>query len=296
MNNQNENLMTGLEKKPIWRRLLESAPVMILLEGGLLFGLAVVIKVLAIKPGLGLLPLYESAARNIQGAVTLVMLPTLYYWIIRIVERRQVDELSVTGMDKETFVGLTASAVMIGVSVMVLMAMGMYRVSGINPISSWVFPIIWVPMLAMGEELIFRGIIFRVCESRYGTLAALIISAVLFGGVHFFNEHASALMVLSATLGGVMVCLLYSITQRLWLPIFFHVGWNFTQVVFGINVSGIDEFGSILKAELQGPEIWTGGLVGIENSIVTLVLIAGVTILLILKRGVLASWFRPEQP
>src|SRR5581483_6526816 len=44
---------------------------------------------------------------------------------------------------------------------------------------------------AVGEEIVFRGVVFRIIEGRWGTLAALVFSAALFGFLHGANPGAT---------------------------------------------------------------------------------------------------------
>src|SRR5579859_3881267 len=43
---------------------------------------------------------------------------------------------------------------------------------------------------AVGEELAFRGVLFRIVERRYGSLLGIVISAILFGALHAGNPGA----------------------------------------------------------------------------------------------------------
>ncbi len=63
--------------------------------------------------------------------------------------------------------------------------------------------------------------------------------------------------------------MLFIYTKRIWLPYFFHIGWNFSQPFYGSNLTGTNDLGSIIQAKFSGPELITGGAVGIEDSIFT---------------------------
>ena len=64
--------------------------------------------------------------------------------------------------------------------------------------------------------------------------------------------------------------MMFIYTKRIWLPFFFHLGWNFSQPFYGSNLSGLNDMGSIIQSKFNGPELLTGGLFGIENSIINL--------------------------
>ena len=60
-------------------------------------------------------------------------------------------------------------------------------------------------------------------------------------------------------------------TRRLWLPIGIHFAVNFVQSgIFGIAVSGNKAQDGLLKSNLNGPALLTGGSFGIEGSILTI--------------------------
>jgi hypothetical protein len=70
---------------------------------------------------------------------------------------------------------------------------------------------------------------------------------------------------------GVLLALAYATTNRLWLPIGLHAGWNFAEgTIFGTSVSGHAATPSLLRGALQGPAALTGGSFGPEASVVAI--------------------------
>ena len=65
------------------------------------------------------------------------------------------------------------------------------------------------------------------------------------------------------------MAMLFIYTKRIWLPFFFHLGWNFAQPFYGSNLTGSNDMGSIIQSKFTGPELLTGGATGIEGSIFT---------------------------
>lgn len=97
-----------------------------------------------------------------------------------------------------------------------------------------------------------------------------------------------------ALAAGVLLSGAYVLTRRLWLPIGIHFAWDFMQDgVFGASAGAK----GILRAELAGPSLLSGGGAGIEGSILALavVLISGLYLLLKAKqqgRLIGPSWRR----
>ncbi len=121
---------------------------------------------------------------------------------------------------------------------------------------------------AVGEEIVFRGAVFRIVEEGFGTLVALVFSAALFGILHGFNHGASTVSTVAIALeAGILLAVAYTATRSLWLPIGLHFGWNFMEGgVFGAAVSGNAAHG-LVSSTLSGDVLWTGGAFGPEASV-----------------------------
>ena len=66
---------------------------------------------------------------------------------------------------------------------------------------------------------------------------------------------------------GMLLGAAYVATRRLWLAIGIHFGWNFMQAgIFGPSLSG-HEAGSMLQSRLSGPDLLSGGALGVEGSV-----------------------------
>ena len=120
----------------------------------------------------------------------------------------------------------------------------------------------------MTEELLFRGILFRIVEGRVGTWPALTLTALVFGLSHLFNKDASLWGAIAIAIeGGAMLAAAYAATRNLWVPIGVHFGWNFVQGgIFGTEVSGNGSSQGLLHGVTSGPALITGGHFGPEAS------------------------------
>jgi hypothetical protein len=115
----------------------------------------------------------------------------------------------------------------------------------------------------------------------------LIFTAGLFGLAHTLNPGATiGSSVAIALEAGVLLGAAYAATQRLWVPIGLHAGWNFAEgSLFGMTLSGNNMGVGLLRGSLSGPLILTGGEFGPEASIVA-VLVCLVAALFFLWRMV----------
>ncbi|TDC00788.1 CPBP family intramembrane metalloprotease [Nonomuraea longispora] len=148
--------------------------------------------------------------------------------------------------------------------------------------------------VAVAEELVFRGVVFRIMEERTGTVIALVVSTLLFGATHLVNVNATLWGALAIALtGGTMTTAAYVVTRSLWLPIGLHFAWNFTHAgVFGVMLSGSDvPPHGLLNVTLFGPSALTGGAFGPEASLLALLVCLAPTIVL-LRRAARAGQIR----
>ena len=129
-------------------------------------------------------------------------------------------------------------------------------------------------LVAVSEEIFFRGILFRMINRRWNLWAALVISALIFGGLHIFNDNATLWSSIAIAIeAGSLYGAAYAYNKNLWLPIGIHWIWNYTQGnILGFPVSGEDNVTSIITPEISGPQWLTGGSFGAEASVISAVI------------------------
>lgn len=133
--------------------------------------------------------------------------------------------------------------------------------------------LIVVLLLAFGallEELGFRGYPFQRLLESVGPVWAIVVFSALFSAVHLANPENGGFWSWSfanTLLVGVLFAIAFLRTRSLWLPIGIHFGWNFFQgTVFGLPVSGIQDFSVVIRSALHGSHALTGGAYGPEDS------------------------------
>lgn len=214
----------------------------------------------------------------------LVSLALLIYGaFVRFVENRPVTELSMPGAGTEFARGFLLGFGLYAATVLVLVLLGYYRIEGLNPWTALLPFLALAVSSAFFEELIYRGVLFRVAEDYLGTWIALIATAAFFGARHLGNPDATLTgAIFIAIEAGILLAAAYMLTRRLWLPIGLHMAWNFAEAaVFSGAVSGVDMPPGLVQAVIAGPELMTGGKFGIEASIVAFLLCTGTGALLV---------------
>ncbi len=226
-----------------------------------------------------------------------------------VMKRPHLDEYASPRALAETFEGFGFGTGLVTAVVVFMVVGGWYRVSSTgfadpaNLVRVLSLSTVLFVMVAIFEEVLFRGIVFIYAEELMGTIPALILSGLMFGFVHAGNPGASLRSSLGIALtAGPMLGLLLVASRRMWWPIGMHWAWNFTLgPVFGLPVSGLDFGGrreAILIPNVTGPEAWTGGAFGPEAGYPLLICGTIVTVVLAVvawKRGqirLLPDWMR----
>lgn len=219
----------------------------------------------------------------------------------RFIERRPASELSLAGAGREWGIGMLVGAGLYTACILILIALGIYRIEGLNP---WTFVIPAVAMAlssGMFEELLFRGVLFRSIEDMFGSWMALAVSSAVFGLVHLLNPAGTLTGAIYISIeAGLLLAAAYMLTRRLWLSIGFHMAWNYTQsaIFSGIVSGGVAEPG-LIRSNITGPNVLTGGSFGLESSVIAFALCTATGIVLLImavRRGQIVPPFWKRLP
>jgi membrane protease YdiL (CAAX protease family) len=276
------------------RRILRSPPARVLVLGF----------VLLMMMGLNTDVLTSYAGdpgKSLQHIIALAIAGfAVYVGYAHFIEQRAVSELALTRMGRQIGTGLLIGTGLYAACELILMALCIYRIDGLNPLSVMVPGIATALSSAIFEELLFRGVIFRSVETWFGSWAALVVSSLVFGLTHLLNPQATiegALFI--AVEAGILLAAAFMLTRRLWLSMSFHVSWNFTQsAIFSGTVSGNDAQEGLIRGTMTGPDWLTGGSFGVESSVLALVLCTATGIVMLVmaaRRGTILPpiWKRP---
>ncbi|GAA2744016.1 CPBP family intramembrane glutamic endopeptidase [Kitasatospora cinereorecta] len=203
------------------------------------------------------------------GSLTVVLSVLVYRWVVGRTERRPVTELAREGAPGALLRGLVIGVVMFGSVIANISFLGDYKVHGFGSATRAIGLVGFMAGAAVTEELMFRGLLFRLVERGLGTYLALALSGTVFGASHLLNKDATLLGgVAIAIEAGGMLAAAYAATRSLWLPIGLHFGWNFAESgIFGTEVSGNGDTHGLLDASMSGAKLITGGEFGPEASV-----------------------------
>lgn len=207
-----------------------------------------------------------------------------YRYYVRLIEARPVNELASNHAWREGGAGFLIGGGLMALTVGVLWLLGAYQVLGIN--NALVLPAALANDLtgAVVEELLLRAILFRILAEWIGVRWALLLSALLFAGLHLLNPAATLFSAVAVGGGAtLLLCAAYLSTRRVWLAVGIHAGWDFAQGgLFGVGTTVAGEVTQgWLQSQTGGPAWLTGGALGVEASVVALLLtmIVGVYLL-----------------
>lgn len=258
---------------PRLRRWLLSPPGRIAIFLAWLVGLMVMLRFGLLALGMG----RDTPAlqQNLAQFVARALVPLAAYLIlVKLIERRALVELAPRSLLPQGLLGVLGGLLLFSAVVAVLWLAGSYHVSAIQPHAPWLGALLVVGLGAgIGEEIVFRGVLFRIVEEGLGTWWALGISALLFGAIHLANPGAtlwsSAAIAIEA---GLLFGMVYHVTRSLAACMGLHAAWNFAQgTIYGIPVSGTAAGGWLVSTR-SGPDWLSGGAFGAEASVVALAL------------------------
>jgi len=227
---------------------------------------------------------------SMANILTFVLVTPITYYAyllyVRLVEKREPTELGFSSALQEFGLGALIGFGLFTAVIVVLLLMGFYRVSGFEfALLAIVGALLGAFVSALAQELIFRAVIYRITEEWLGTWWALGISALLFGLIHLSSAGATIFSAIAVALqAGVILAAVYTLTGRLWMALGLHMAWDFANDgIFGVGVAGQsgESLKGLFQATLNGPELLTGSALGVEASVISLVivLVAGIVIL-----------------
>lgn len=181
---------------------------------------------------------------------------------------------------KDLLFGLFFGALSMTLVFIVLYACGSVHLSGsLGQPSVGVFllwGIVFFTAVGFAEEMLARAFFIKALSMRFKTGSAVVLSSIIFSFMHFGNDGISVLAAINLFLIGLLFAQMYLQSESLWVPIGFHITWNYFQgYIFGFQVSG-NVVQGLYTTNAVTKDIINGGSFGPEGGLaVTAVIIVG---------------------
>ncbi|HLR73043.1 MAG TPA: CPBP family intramembrane glutamic endopeptidase [Pseudogracilibacillus sp.] len=198
----------------------------------------------------------------------------------RLINKEKFTRMGLRWQATDLIFGLVLGALSITIIFIFLYATG--QITLVNALSAPEFSmftlLFFIMFIFVGlfEEIFFRGYIISTMASRHNKRWFIYVaSALIFSIVHGTNPNVTLLGLVNIALVGLLFAFMFDVTKSLWLPIGYHITWNFFQGnVFGFAVSGLPS-DSIYSIEQQTDStLWTGGSFGLEGGLLATIVIA----------------------
>ena len=211
----------------------------------------------------------DSPSGTLLAVVLAVVVLVIYTCMVRFIERRPMVELAPAGSQRFAARGILMGAALFCLTMLLMKLDGAWTYLGTAPLSYLAYPCVAAFTAAIVEEIVVRGVLFRIMEENLGSWIALAVSAAIFGLLHALNTGASVVSTTAIALeAGVLLAAAYMYTRSLWFVMGLHFAWNFTEGgVFSTPVSGGPTEGVIRVGFVAGKDWLTGGRFGPEASL-----------------------------
>ena len=186
------------------------------------------------------------------------------------------ESLPFRGKMRMMGIGWAVSAIYFLATIVCLFLCGYYRIVTVElDVASQLSWLSLFLLVGVVEEVIFRGILFRLIADKWNIAVGLTTSSLLFGLAHLGNPGATLWAALAIALAsGWLFGMAYAYHQTIWVPIGMHWAWNYLEGgVFGCAVSGTPlDYRPLITPKISGTDLLSGGAFGPEASIICVAL------------------------
>ena len=192
------------------------------------------------------------------------------------------ESLSFGGKTRMMGIGWAVSVVNFLAIIVCLFLCGCYRIVNVEfDVASQLSWLSLFLLVGVVEEVIFRGILFRLIADKWNIAVGLTTSSLLFGLAHLGNPGATLWAALAIALAsGWLFGMAYAYHQTIWVPVGMHWAWNYLEGgVFGCAVSGTPlDYRPLITPKISGTDLLSGGAFGPEASIICVAIGIGISI------------------
>ncbi|MGO9640395.1 MAG: lysostaphin resistance A-like protein [Candidatus Acidiferrales bacterium] len=129
-------------------------------------------------------------------------------------------------------------------------------------------------LVGIWEESFFRGYALFTLADGIGFWPAACVLSAFFGFTHLSNGGEGWSGVPQIFLISILFCLTLRRTGNLWFAVGMHAGWDYAETfLFSAPDSGTVAPGTLLHSSFHGPRWLTGGAVGPEASVFSLLVL-----------------------
>ena len=223
----------------------------------------------------------------IKGIIASAAVIFAYIYFFKKYEKRTIIEFSNKGIAKYIITGVIIGVLLQCLTILIIIINGSFEIVSVNPISDMIIPFTVAFSVAIFEEILIRGIIFRIMEEKLGSYISILITAIIFGALHLANPNSTLLSGLCVGIeAGFLMGAAYIYARNLWFPIAIHFAWNFMQSgIFGAITSGNKKTSSLLTTKITGSQLFTGGAFGPEGTIQAIIFCSLASIALLILSG-----------
>jgi hypothetical protein len=150
----------------------------------------------------------------------------------------------------------------------------------------WFADFLFFAVVALVEEVAFRGYGFQSLERAVGSSGAVIVYSVFYAILQALQTGSSVASIAISVVLSVLLSIAYLRTRALWLSWGLNFAWHASRgVLFGLVVTGVSSHSSVVQGDPLGPWWLTGGGYGLDASwLAFLVLLAAVPVVYALTR------------
>lgn len=251
----------------------------ILIMFGICYFIAVVLSTIMLTVNTAISLMGTDAAFSLNTSNYMYMLTTPISFLIgsiitiKLVDRKKLKDfgfIKLAGHYKDLVYGLVLGAVSMAIIFFILYYTGQITLINTKPVFTWgiIKGLILFIFVGIAEELVSRGYCLKVISEKSGKIVAVIISSLIFSFNHIFNPNVSIPGLINIFLVGILFGYMLIKTNNLWMPIGYHITWNYFQGnIFGFPVSGTTPDG-IYNIRILEDNLISGGSFGPEGGFI----------------------------